>query len=235
MTYPSILMMLLSLNPGPAPTRTFVGIATDLNEGRSLYSEEHEESYENGKRLRLTTKYRDESKNVIAARTVDFSRNPFMPDFRLEHYRTGYIEGAEMVKSGLRVYVRKTADQPLREKMLSVPRPTVVDAGFNNFVQSYWDSLMTGTKLYLNFAVPARLESYGFRLYKDGETTVRGRRAVIVKCDVDNFVLRLFLDPIILTYDVESMRLISYEGISNISNDKGDNYFVRIAFSPLGP
>jgi hypothetical protein len=235
MKYTLTLMMLLSLNPDLTPTRTFVGIATDLNEGKSLYSEEHEDSYENGKRLRLTTKYRDESKNVIAARIVDFSQNPFMPDFRLENYRTGYIEGAEMVNNGLRVYVRKSADQPIREKILSVPKPSVVDAGFNNFVQTHWDSLMTGKKLYLNFAVPARLEYYGFRLYKEGETTVRGRRAVIVKCDVDNFMLRLFLDPIILTYDVESMRLISYEGISNISNDKGDNYFVRIAFSPLGP
>jgi hypothetical protein len=235
MTYPSVLLMVLSLIPGLAPTRLFVGIATDLNEGKRLYAEEHEESYENGKRLRLTTTYRDVSKNVIAMRSVDFSQHPFMPDFRLENRRTGYVEGAEMVKGGLRLYVRRTTNEPLREKIMSVSQPTVVDAGFNNFVQTYWDSLMTGRKLYLNFAVPARLEYYGFRLYKDSETTVRGRRAVVVKCDVDNFMLRLFLDPIILTYDVESMRLISYEGISNISDDKGNNYVVRIAFSPLGP
>jgi hypothetical protein len=235
MTFPSVLLMALSLIPILEPTRLFVGIATDLNGGKRLYAEEHEESYRNGKRLRLTTTYRDESKNVIATRIVDFSQHPFIPDFRLENRRTGYMEGAEMVKGGLRLYVRRTTNEPLREKIISVPSPAVVDAGFNSFVETHWDSLMTGRKLYLNFAVPARLEYYGFRLYKESEATVRGKRAVVVKCDVDNFMLRLFLDPIILTYDVESMKLISYEGISNISNDNGDNYFVRIAFSQLGP
>jgi len=113
--------------------------------------------------------------------------------------------------------------------------PTVVDAGFNNFIQTFWDSLQTGTKLSVNFAVPSKLDTYGFRVYRDGATTVNGRPAVRVKCDIDNFIIRLFLDPITLTYDEEAKRLVSYEGISNISNEKGENYFVRITYHPYGP
>ena len=235
MTYASMLMMVLNLLPGPLSSRVFVGFATDMNQGTYLYVEEHQASYDNGRPTLLTTTYRDEQKNVIATRIVDFSQHAFIPDFRLENRRTGYVEGAEKVSGGLRVYVRRAANQPIEEKVISVSQPTVVDAGFNNFVQTYWDSLMTGKKLYLNFAVPSRLEYYGFRLYKDGETTVGGRRAVVVKCDIDNFLLRFLLKPIVLKYDVQTTRLVSYEGISNISDDKGDNYLVKIAFSPQGP
>jgi hypothetical protein len=220
---------------GLSTTRVFVGAATDMSHGKHVYAEEHEALYENGKPSRLTTTYRNELKNVIATRVVDFSRHAFIPDFRLENVRTGYCEGAEKVDRGLRLYVRRGANAPFEEKLVSVSQPTVVDAGFNNFVQTYWDSLMTGRKLYLNFAVPSRLEYYGFRLYKEGETTVGGRRAVVVICDIDNFMLRFLLKPIVLTYDIQTTRLLSYEGISNISDDKGDNYFVKIAFSPLGP
>jgi hypothetical protein len=235
MTYPSMVLMVLSFVPGLFTTRVFVGSATDMNHGRPLYAEEHEASYENGKPSRLTTTYRDELRNVIATRIVDFTQHAFTPDFRLENRRTGYVEGAEMVNGGLRLYVRRATHEPIEEKIVALSQPTVVDAGFNNFVQTYWDSLMTGRKLYLNFAVPSRLDYYGFRLYKDSETTVGGRRVVVVKCDIDNFVLRFLLRPIVLKYDVESTRLIAYEGISNISDDKGDNYFVKIAFNPLGP
>ena len=235
MTYPSMVLMVLSFVPGLFTTRVFVGFATDVNHGRPSYAEEHEASYENGKPSRLTTTYRDELKNVIATRIVDFTQHAFTPDFRLENRRTGYVEGAERVDGGLRLYVRRATNEPIEEKIISVSQPTVVDAGFNNFVQTYWDSLMTGRKLYLNFAVPSRLEYYGFRLYKEGETIFGGRRAVVVICDIDNFMLRFLVKPIVLTYDIETTRLLSYEGISNISDEKGDNYFVKIAFSPLGP
>jgi hypothetical protein len=206
-----------------------------MKQGKNLYAEEHEASYEDGRPTRLTTTYRDELQNVIATRIVDFSQHAFTPSFRLENRRTGYVEGAERVEGGLRLYVRRAINEPIEEKIISVSQPTVVDAGFNNFVQTYWDSLMTGKKLYLNFAVPSRLEYYGFRLYKEGETTVGGRRAVVVICDIDNVFLRFLLKPIVLTYDFQTTRLLSYEGISNISDEKGDNYFVKIAFRPLGP
>ena len=235
MTYSAMLMMVLSLLPGPLTSRVFVGFATDMKQGKNLYAAEHEASYDNGRPTRLTTTYRDELRNIIATRIVDFSQHAFTPNFRLENLRTGYVEGAERVNGALRLYVRRATNEPIEEKVISVSQPTIVDAGFNNFVQTYWDSLMTGRKLYLNFAVPSRLEYYGFRLYKEGEITVGGRRAVVVICDIDNFMLRFLLKPIVLTYDIQTTRLLSYEGISNISDDKGENYFVKIAFSPLGP
>jgi len=153
MTYSAMLMMVLSLHPGPLTSRVFVGFATDMKQGKHLYAEEHEASYDNGRPARLTTTYRDELRNIIATRIMDFSQHAFTPNFRLENLRTGYVEGAERVNGALRLYVRRATNEPI----------------------------------------------------------------------------------IVLTYDIQTTRLLSYEGISNISDDKGENYFVKIAFSPLGP
>lgn len=229
------LMVVMSLTPAFERQQSYVGKAVELNGTLALYAEEHEEFYADGRRIRLNTVFRDQANEVIATRVVDFSQNSFLPDFQLEDKRTGYVEGSEMVNGGVRLFVRRNKRELFEEKIISVEDPTVIDAGFNNFIQARWDSLMTGRKLYVNFGVPSRLDSYGFRVYKEGESTVNGRRSVIVKCDIDNFIIRLFLDPIILTYDAETKRLVTYEGISNISNQKGENYFVKITYQPYGP
>lgn len=229
------MVMMMTLMPVLDRQQNYVGKAVDLKESLALYEEEHEEFYVDGRRVRLNTVFRDQAKNVIATRNVDFSRHQFLPDFQLEDIRTGYVEGSEMVDGGVRLFVRRNIKEPMEEKIIPVVNPTVVDAGFNNFIQARWDSLMTGAKLYVNFGVPSKLDYYGFRIYRDGLTTVNGRTAVIVKCDIDNFIIRLFLDPISLTYDAEVKRLITYEGISNIGNEKGKNYFVKITYQPFGP
>jgi hypothetical protein len=38
-----------------------------------------------------------------------------------------------------------------------------------------------------------------------------------------------------LTYNVETKRLLKYEGISNINNAKGKSYFVKIIYPETGP
>ena len=229
------MMLVVGLNPDVSTTRNYTGRASSLNERKHIYAEEHQEVYEKGKRVRLNTTYRNELNNVIATRTSDFSRHEFMPDFRLENRLTGYMEGAEKVDGGVRLFVRNATGEPISEKTVKIPQPAVLDAGFNSFVQVHWDSLITGRKLLVNFGVPSRLDYYSFRLYKDGETRIDGRRVLIVKFDVDNFVLRFLVDPIILKYDTETKRMISYEGISNLSDGKGKNYVVKIDFGTDGP
>lgn len=216
-------------------TRTYRGEAVNPREQTAIYAEEHEEVYTSGERTQLLTTYRDATGKAIANRSVDFSSDKFAPTFRLEDLRTGYLEGAEVVPNGIRLYWRKSSNDPIQEKIANIPSPAVIDAGFNNFVQAHWDSVMTGEKLQMYFGVPFTLDYYRFRLYKDEEVTLNGRNAVVVKCDIDNFILRLFVKPIVLTYDIETRRMMSYEGISNINDDNGKSHFVRILYNPFGP
>ena len=213
----------------------YEGKAVDLATGAELYIEDHKEILEDGRRVGMTSVYRDMSGRVLARRTVDFSKNPFVPDFELVDERDGYTEGASLQGDSLRVYLQKNSESPLEDVMLQIPDPAVVDAGFNNYVQAQWDAIAAGEKQYFNFAAPFAKDYYGFRVYKEDEVVENDRRMMIVHLDIDNFIIRLFLDPIVLKYDMEARRLVSYEGISNINNDEGKSYVVRITYDPYGP
>lgn len=215
---------------------SYDGTAVDLKTRRQVYTERHEEQVINGVRVGLRSTYLGVDGTVWATRRVDFSKNPLMPDFEFEDRRTGYRIGAESHGAdSVRFFEREDASAPLVEKVIRIPGTAVVDAGFNNFVQANWETIASGRKMYFNFGAPFAMDYYGFRVYKDGERTEGNRRFMIVKLDIDNFVIRLFLDPIVLTYDMQARRLVTYEGISNILDDAGESYVVRISYDPYGP
>ncbi len=215
--------------------RSYRGNAKDLRTGIPLYVEEHQEEMVGGRKVRLLTVFRDASGDIIAERSVDYAADPFVPTFRFEDKRSGYVEGAESVSGGVRLYSRASAADEVREKLISIPSPAVVDAGFNEFVQAHWDDVMAGRTLKMNFGVPSRLDYFRFRLYKVEEKLDSGTSAVVVRCEVDNMLLRWLVDPITLTYDRGTRRMISYEGISNVSDEQGNSHSVRIVFDPVGP
>jgi hypothetical protein len=218
------------------PRTAYDGAAVDLKTRRPVYTERHQETVVNGVRVGLRSTYVGPDGTVWATRRVDFSKNPMVPDFEFEDYRSGYRLGAES-RGGdsVRFFERDGATAPLVEKVVRIPGTAVVDAGFNNFVQLNWETIASGRRMYFNFGAPFAMDYYGFRVYKDGERTEGNRRFMTVKLDIDNFVIRLFLDPIVLTYDMDARRLVAYEGISNILDDEGESYVVRISYDPYGP
>lgn len=215
--------------------RSYRGVAVDLRTGAPLYVEEHQEEMIGGRRTRLTTVYRDVTGVQIAERTVEYVADRFVPIFRFEDKRSGYVEGAEHVDGDVRLFSREAKGDEVREKVISIPSPAVVDAGFNDFVQAHWDDMMAGKTMKMHFGVPSRLDYFRFRLYRVEEKLVDGKQAVVVRCEVDNMFLRWLVDPITLTYDEKSRRMVSYEGISNVSDEQGNSHLVRIVFDPIGP
>jgi hypothetical protein len=215
--------------------RAYRGAAVDLRTGTSLYVEEHQEIVADGRRTRLTSLYRDAGGAIIAERTVDYAADRFVPSFRFEDKRSGYVEGAESVSGRVRLYTRASTGDEMREKLLAIPSPAVVDAGFNEFIQAHWGEIVSGQTMKMNFGVPSRLDYFRFRIIKVDESTTSGQSSVVVRCELDNMFLRWLADPITLTYDRETRRMISYEGISNVSDEQGNNHAVRIVFDPAGP
>ncbi len=229
--------LVLIVPPGMGQVRhpAYEGNAVDLETGEPVYREYHTEILEGDTRVGMRSVYRNPEGNVLARREVDFRKNPFVPDFTLIDERDGYTEGAEVRGDSVRLSLRKNRDSEMSSTTLLIPPPAVVDAGFNNYVQARWESIAQGEKQYFNFGAPFAQDYYGFRVYKEAEIVRDGRRMMVVHLDIDNFIIRLFLDPIVLTYDMTARRLVSYEGISNINNDEGKSYFVRITYDPYGP
>jgi hypothetical protein len=236
--YITLLLSLGFVFQSFAPEATelsYFGSAFDAKTRKMLYTELHEEHTEKGKHIGTITTYKDASGKVIARRKLDFAKDNNTPTFKLEDLRSGYIEGAEMESNNVKVYVRTNFNAPMEEHTLKVPAPCVIDGGFNYFVKKNWDTLLKGNSLTFNFVVPARQDYYKFRVRKVNETTYMGKKAMVVYLEPDNFIIRALVDPIVITYDLSSKRILVYEGISNLASNTGKNYVARLIYPTVGP
>jgi hypothetical protein len=85
---------------------------------------------------------------------------------------------------------------------------------------------MEGDTINFSFAVPSRLEWIDFRLIplaqKDGTLTVEMR--------LKSRWIAWLLDPVFLSYDIKSKRLLTYRGLTNIRTIDGDGIKAEIRY-----
>ena len=81
--------------------------ATDLESGKLSYTEQNTARSEGGRLAELVTVYRNAAGDSIAGRSLVFRVSPFLPDYRLEDFRDGRLEGARVDSGSVRVYFRK--------------------------------------------------------------------------------------------------------------------------------
>lgn len=209
--------------------KVVVSNAYDRSTGQYLYSEVHREFYENGKHVYSLVDYKTPTV-VLARKRIDFSRSRQAPEFQLEDMRTGYIEGAAITPTGYKLFTRKDRNSPMEEAYLPIPDPAVVDAGFDYFVRDNFDRLASGQALAVNFAAANRKDFFRFQIASTGLSDVSGRKLLLLKVEPLNVFLKQLVDPIHLSYDLQSRRLVSFQGVSNINDDNGRNYRARIIF-----
>ena len=219
----------------------FGGKALDTEHGmRPAYSEEHRERYLDGRHVGTFSLFKTPDGGPLGERELDFTRSTYMPDYRFKDMRNGYEEGSRVDGDQVHVYFRDSLRAPREEKHLRVPEPRVVNGGLIPFLKQNWKVLEAGGRLPFNMVVPARLDYYRFVAYGDstlvpsGKET-RGRKCRAVVIEPQNALLRALLPSIVCVYDVATLRLVRYQGISNIADAKGRSLRVRIDYPGLGP
>lgn len=213
--------------------RKYRGIASDLKQNKEIYSENHVESYFNGKLNSKTTYYiASESKDTIARRTMNFKNNMYRPDFRLEDFRSGYIEGAEIISnSKVKVFTRESYNEELESKIIDIPGDFVVDGGLTNFFRTNWGKLLNGEIIEFYFITPAKLDYFKFRVYSMGKINHNGVDGLKIRLEINNWFLRQLVDPVDIIYSLDNKEILSYRGISNINDNNGKSYKVLIDYS----
>ncbi len=222
----------IPLQTGSVPnrdTKTVISNAYDLRTGQYIYSEHHHEVYEGGKHIYSVVEYRTPSK-ILAKKMIRFAERKTAPDFRLEDVRSGYVEGSEAVAGGFKLYTRNTSAEPMKERVVAIPSPAVIDGGFDYFIRDNFSRLAAGEKMVINFGAAYQQDFFRFDVYRTGSGEYKGKKAVFLNVEVHNFVLKRLVEPIKLVYDSESKRLMSYTGVSNINDDSGKSYKARIEF-----
>jgi hypothetical protein len=222
----------------------YSGTAYSLDDDQILYREDHTLTMKDGQPIERTTLYYDADNQLFAEKNNRYrsqfnnsdtnntdsnntgSDNSATPDFMLTDDRYGYSESMEQDGKRWRVEYKKPEESG--NKILSKPDYTpVIDAGFDEFVRAHWNDLMEGDTVNFSFAVPSRLEWIDFRLIplaqKGGTLTVEMR--------LKSRWIAWLLDPVFLTYDIKSKRLLTYRGLTNIRTMNGDGIKAEIRYT----
>ena len=88
----------------------------------------------------------------------------------------------------------------------------------------------------MDFLALTRAQYIGFELKPIESEKAEKKGLMILSLQPSNFLIRLVMDPIILSYDLETMRLLRFEGLTNIERVNkgkglGENYIARIEYS----
>ena len=228
-TYAGLLAVLMvsSVGNSRADVMTRVGYAYDKQTGKFLYSETHREINENGRLARATVTYRDTGGKVFAEKYIDFRKSLVMPDFHLVNEENGHVESARGTDEQLKILFRPASDANVQEASVETPRNGIIDAGFDRFIEQNWTSLVNGEVLEREFLIPSQLNFYTFEIAKI-EKQPAGE--FVFELRVKSVLLQMFVTPVLVHYDAQTRSLLRYEGISNIRDEDGENFDVRIEF-----
>lgn len=215
--------------------RNYKSYAYEINSNEFIYNEVHKEIFMDGKIQSSVTEYKSPGGELLSKRVMNFGAESAKPSFTFEDYRRGYIEGAEVINTGVvRAFTRNSFDETLEEVILRVEEPFVIDGGLTFFFRENWDRLLAGETIEFNFITPAKLDYFKFRVMKEDLVTISGREGMRLRLEVASFILRAFVDPIFVTYALDDKHILYYTGISNVNNDQGKSYNVEIDFTKQG-
>jgi len=215
--------------------KTYSNKAFNLKDGKFLYSEFHEEKFNGDKIAEIVTKYKGPKNNLLSERILTFTGDLKKPKFVLKDFRSGYIEGSELLQNNqVRVYTRESFEDKLEEKTLKVEEPFVIDGGLTYFFRENWERLLNNETIEFNFIAPAKLDYFRFRVSKNSIVSVGNRKGMQLKLEINSFFLRAFVAPILITYALDNREILSYKGISNVNDEKGKSYSVKIDFTFRG-
>jgi len=227
----SSLLVIAAINNAQAEVRERVGYAYDKKTGEFLYSETHREVMENGRVVKNTVAYRDDDGNVFAEKYIDYQKSLVMPDFHLVNSENGHVEGARGGADRFKVHFRPLSDTSVREAAVDSPPNGIIDAGFDRFIEQNWMSLVNDEVLEREFLIPSQLDFYTFEIQK---ARVERPDEVAFQLRIKSVLLQIFVPPALVYYDAQTRSLLRYEGISNIRNENGENFDVRIEFQAPG-
>lgn len=201
-----------------------------LSDNRLLYIEKHEELWQDNHLTRSFVRYFSPDNKLLAEKKIDFSQSSTAPSFELHDLRDGYFEGAKIEFGRIKLSARRDSQQALKEKLVSIPPPVVIDGGFDQFVKTNWNDIQQGKVVHFNFVAPIEQDFFAFSVQKKAEVTFSNQDALVLEMRADSALVRMFVRPITLTYDRHDQSLLQFEGMTNLNNEKGKSYVARLVY-----
>ena len=223
--------------PAAAGELEFRGYAYDLDTGRFLYTEVHKQVIDNDRWVGGTISYYGPDGARIGHKTLDFSKDPYVPVYRLDLTAGGgYVEGVTAVGAET-IELQKKGYNSAKLRTASVKRrgTMVADSGFHSFLRDRFDELVAGKTVPFTFVVSGELDTFKFRARRIADDSFEGKPAVRLQVEPDT-LLRLLAEPLEVLYDPAQRKLLEYRGISNLHDPRTfEAYRARIIYPAAPP
>jgi hypothetical protein len=206
----------------------YTGAANVRHTQTLVYREHHVLGFRGGRLSERMVLYTCPNGSVFARKKVTYVDSQ-APDFFLDDASNGIQEGIRSEGGKRTVFFRAGRLEPEKSAPLPHVAHLVADAGFDDFIHTHWDALMSGTSLPLHFLVPSRLRAMNFDVQHVRSEGVDGKPAEVFSLNLTGF-LGWVVPGIDVTYDAAQHVLVRYEGISDLRDARGDNLKVTIVF-----
>lgn len=221
---------------------SFIGKAYDLDSNELLYTEYH--TYISP--ILHKVEYKEANGNVFATKIINYEKSFFSPDFSLENTRNGEFIRTKKENENITLEYKENSKSSTLKSLIKDKSTLVIDAGFDHFIMSNWQELITGKSIEVNYLIPSKGDYYRLNLNK-------------ISCDDSNsddycfsisassFFIRIFSSELKLTYSpienigknitdikdtkqAQKYRLTSFKGRTNISDSKGNYQDAHIRY-----
>lgn len=226
----ALILLVVADTQASILTGQIIGKAYPFESETLLYSETHCLD-ETGTRRDIY--YRDYQGTLLAYKTLDYLSGKATPSFVQHNYYSA--EKIEVSLNNNRLTMTTTLNAMAgKAKTLSIKAkakvPLVIDAGFDAFVVRHWDALVAGQRKRFLFPVTDQRRLVQLRLTA-ANCSYASDNEQCFSLEVDNFFLRILVQPIELGYQRERKRLSRYRGLSNIGNGEGAGQEVDIRYN----
>ncbi|MGH1486336.1 MAG: hypothetical protein ACRBCI_08940 [Cellvibrionaceae bacterium] len=213
---------------------TVIGAAVSVDGGNPLYCEYH---YLRPDEKKTLVEYRDIDNQVFARKELDFSSSSLSPGVIQTDLRHNELRAVEPIGSEqLKVNYRKANTDKLKEKVLGYSSSTVVDAGFDKAIRQSWETLAAGEKIIVDFVSPVHLTSIKLSIkVSEGKLCRKYNKnesddlCFLVR--PNNAFANLFVKPLVLVYQRETQRLLTFSGSVNVTDEEGASLKAVINYS----
>lgn len=197
-----------------------------------LYRERHQYTINPRGQLEHRVSYRKANGEPWAHKKLLYQGRATAPSFTLTD--TLHQESVAVTLIDNTIAVAHNQNSNRHEYQLKTKLPLVIDAGFDAFVKNHWRHLSNGQPEAFYFLLPRREKLVELRLMPHTCREFDPDKHLCLTLEVDNWLLRLLVDPIELTYQRAQRRLVRYLGISNLSfSPEQGSPQVDIRYQPL--
>ena len=225
----AVTTVLLTAVPAAANIEKFVGKAWNQN-GTVEYIERHRVRYENGSVVESLTEYFDPDNRKIGDLTSTYVFGPQFGSYDFRDIRASYADGAKVLSGRIEVFRKEDPAKKPEIRRLTRQSNQIVGQGFHQYIRTQLDNIARGEVYHVEMVLPSRLDQYKFRIRK---LKIEGN-VLSIRLEIDNWFLRLFAPYVDAVYDMNTRRLLRYEGRSNITDASGEFQDVVIEYSYHG-